>query len=130
MTTNQTVDSSFTAIIKAPIDKIDIPTWLPPIVSTLMDIRLPFGDQLSLQSIMRKFELGLPNESQQNLSRASHNTALHQNRPFHNLALRLRIMQLSGAPPRPPLDRYLKPSSGNEPGRPCVNRGPMRRRFA
>jgi hypothetical protein len=52
MTTNQTVDSIFTAIIKAPIDKIDIPTWLPPIVSTLMDIRLPSGGQLSLQTIM------------------------------------------------------------------------------
>jgi hypothetical protein len=60
MTTNQTVDSIFTAIIKAPIDKIDIPTWLPPIVSTLMDIRLPSGGQLSLQTIMRKLELGLP----------------------------------------------------------------------
>ena len=27
MTTNQIVDSSFTAIINAPIQKIDIPTW-------------------------------------------------------------------------------------------------------
>jgi hypothetical protein len=78
MTTNQTVDSIFTAIIKAPIDKIDIPTWLPPIVSTLMDIRLPSGGQLSLQTIMRKFELGLPNESQRNLSRASQKTTLRQ----------------------------------------------------
>ncbi len=58
-TTNQIVDSSFTTI-NAPIDKIDIPTRLPPIVSTLMDIRSPFGGQFSLQSIMRKFELGQP----------------------------------------------------------------------
>jgi hypothetical protein len=27
MTTNQIVDSSFTAIINAPIEKIDIPSW-------------------------------------------------------------------------------------------------------
>ena len=65
MTTNRVVDSSFTAIITAPIDKIDIPIWMPPIVSTLMDIRVPSGGQLSLQSIMRKFKLGLANESQQ-----------------------------------------------------------------
>ena len=84
MTTNQIVNSSFTAIINAPIDKIDIPTWLPPIVSTLMDIRLPSGGQLSLQSIMRKFELGLANESQRNLSRASQKTALRHERSFHN----------------------------------------------
>jgi hypothetical protein len=90
MTTNQIVDSSFTAIIKAPIDKIDIPTWLPPIVSTLMDIRLPSGGQLSLQSIMRKFELGLPNGSQRNLSLASQKTALRQERPVAN-----RIMTMS-----------------------------------
>ena len=43
--------------------------------------------------------------------------ASRQKRPFHNRALRLRIMHLSGAPPRPPLDHYLKPSSGTEPGR-------------
>ncbi len=90
MTTNQIVDFSFTAIIKAPIDKIDIPTWLPPIVSTLMDIRLPSGGQLSLQSIMRKFELGLPNGSQRNLSLASQKTALRQERPVAN-----RIMTMS-----------------------------------
>jgi hypothetical protein len=79
ITTNRVVDSSFTAIITAPIDKIDIPIWMPPIVSTLMDIRVPSGGQLSLQSIMRKFELGLANENQRNLGRASQRTAL---RPF------------------------------------------------
>jgi hypothetical protein len=41
-----------------------------------------------------------------------------------------QIMQLNGAPPGPPVDHCLKRSSRSEPGRPCVNPGPMRRRFA
>ena len=87
MTTNRVVDSSFTAIITAPIDKIDIPTWMPPIVSTLMATRLPSGGQLSLQSIMTKFELGLANESQRNLSRASQKTALSHSPSFASISV-------------------------------------------
>ena len=36
-------------------------------------------------------------------------SASRHERPFHNRALRLGIMQLNSAPPRPPLDHYLKP---------------------
>src|SRR5258708_3526511 len=39
-----------------------------------------------------------------------HWTTALRHGPFHNRALQLRIMQLNGAPPRPPLDHYLKPS--------------------
>src|SRR5882724_10120845 len=45
-------------------------------------------------------------------------------RSFHNRALLLKITQPSGAPPRPPLDHYLKPSSGIGQERLSVNRGP------
>ena len=78
MTTNQTVDSIFTAIIKAPIDKIDTPTWLPPIVSTFDGHSLAVRWPTLAPTIMRKFELDLPDESQRNLSRASQKTTLRQ----------------------------------------------------
>src|SRR5258708_32896708 len=45
-------------------------------------------------------------------------------RTFHNRASRLRSMQLSRPPPRPPLAHYLNPSSGSSPEQPCVNRRP------
>jgi hypothetical protein len=57
-------------------------------------------------------------------------TASRHERPFHNHALQLRIMQLNDAPPRPTLDQYLKPFSKSGPGRPFVNRDPTRRQFA
>src|SRR6267142_1615350 len=61
--------------------------------------------------------------------RTSTSASRHE-RSFHNRALRLKIMQPSSAPPRLPLDHYLKPSSGIGQERLSVNRGPTRRQSA
>jgi hypothetical protein len=66
-----------------------------------MDIRVPSGGQLSLQSIMTKFELGLANESQRNLSRASQKTALRHKLPVTVLAMGSRISPVSIVQPQP-----------------------------